>query len=91
MNGAEGNTSSLENIENAIFVFDSEPRNKEIHKRMEKVIRAGCSICIWPNDLPGKDINEMVMNGREDIEQIILNNSYKGLEANLKLMSWRRT
>jgi len=91
MNGAEGDTSSLENIENAIFVFDSEPRNKEIHKRMEKVIRAGCSICIWPNDLPGKDINEMVMNGREDIEQIILNNSYKGLEANLKLMSWRRT
>lgn len=91
MAGAEGNTDALENLENAIFVFDSEPRNKEIHKRMEKVIRSGYSICIWPNDVPGKDINEMYLSGKNDIEQTILNNTYKGLEANLKLMSWRKT
>jgi transcription elongation factor Elf1 len=91
MAGADGSTSGLKHIENAIFVFDSEPRNKEIHKRMEKIIRDGNSICIWPSNVPGKDINEMVLNGASNIEEMILKNSYRGLEANLKLMSWRKT
>lgn len=90
MAGADGNVSGLKNPENAIFVFDSEPRNKEIHKRMEKIIRDGYSICIWPSNLPGKDINEMILNGIEDVEKVILSNTYKGLEANLKLMSWKK-
>jgi transcription elongation factor Elf1 len=90
MAGADGNVSGLKNPENAIFVFDSEPRNKEIHKRMEKIIRDGHSICIWPSNLPGKDINEMILNGIEDVEKVILTNTYKGLEANLKLMSWKK-
>jgi hypothetical protein len=33
----------------------------------------------------------MFMSGKEDIEQTILNNTYKGLTASLKLMSWRKT
>jgi hypothetical protein len=90
MAGADGNVSGLKNPENAIFVFDSEPRNKEIHKRMEKIIRDGHSICIWPSNLPGKDINEMVLSGITDVEKILINNTYKGLEANLKLMSWKK-
>lgn len=90
MAGADGNTAGLKNVENAIFVFDSEPRNKEIHKRMEKIIRDGHSICIWPSNMPAKDINEMVLHGIQDVEQIILNNAYRGLEANLKLMSWKK-
>lgn len=90
MAGADGNLSGLQHLENAIFVFDSEPRNKEIHKRMEKVIREGCSICVWPSNMPAKDINEMHLEGVKDIEKLILANTYKGLEANLKLMSWRK-
>jgi transcription elongation factor Elf1 len=90
MAGADGNVSGLKNPENAIFVFDSEPRNKEIHKRMEKIIRDGYSICIWPSNMPGKDINEMVLNGMTDIEKVLLDNTYKGLEANLKMMSWKK-
>jgi transcription elongation factor Elf1 len=90
MAGADGNVSGLKNVENATFVFDSEPRNKEIHKRMEKIIRDGHSICIWPSNLPGKDINEMVLSGITDVEKILINNTYKGLEANLKLMAWKK-
>lgn len=90
MAGADGNLSGLKNTENAIFVFDCEPRNKEIHKRMEKIIRDGCSICIWPPNMPAKDINEMHLEGVTDIEKLILANTYKGLEASLKLMSWRK-
>lgn len=88
MNGAEGNGNSAN--ENAIYVFDSEPRNKEIHKRMEKVIKNGYSICIWPENLPGKDINDMHLAGL-NVEKLIEDHTYKGLQAELKFQSWRRT
>ena len=91
MAGAEGSTAALENTDNAIFVFDAEPRNKEIHKRMERIIRNGHRICIWPSDVPAKDINEMTLAGLNNVEELIRENTYKGLEANLKLMSWRKT
>jgi len=92
MAGADGNTSALKNAkEKAVFVFDAEPRNKEIHKRMEKVIEQGYKICIWPHDVPGKDINEMILNGCTDVGSIIRSNIYSGLEAKLKLQQWKRT
>jgi hypothetical protein len=62
----------------------------EIHKRMEKVIKAGYKICIWPSDVPGKDINEMHLNGLHDVEKIIENNTYYGLQAELKFAAWRK-
>jgi len=91
MAGADGNVSAFENMDNAVFVFDAEPRNKEIHQRMERVIRQGYKICIWPDNMKGKDINEMVLNGVTDVEQVIKDNTYKGLEANLRLQRWRKT
>jgi len=92
MAGADGNASALQNArEHAVFVFDAEPRNKEIHKRMEKIIEAGYKICIWPTNVPGKDINEMFVNGIADVKRIIDENTYKGLEAKLKLTEWRKT
>lgn len=91
MAGAEGSTAALQNTNNAIFVFDAEPRNREIHKRMEKIIRNGHKICIWPPDVPAKDINEMVLAGSNNVEQIIRDNTYSSLEANLKLLTWRKT
>jgi hypothetical protein len=72
-------------------VFDAEPRNKEIHKRMEKIINNGYKICIWPESVPGKDINEMYLNGMTNIEDTIKKNSYKGLEAKLIFQKWRKT
>jgi hypothetical protein len=92
MNGADGNTSSLKRAENAVFVFDAEPRNREIHKRMEKIIDAGHSIIIWPQDIPGKDINEMVLSGKIScVESLMRTVTYKGLDAKMKFQQWRRT
>lgn len=88
MNGAEGNGNSAN--ENAIYVFDAEPRNKEIHKRMEKVIKNGYKICIWPSDVPGKDINDMHLAGI-NVEKLIEDNTYQGLQAQLKFTAWRKT
>lgn len=91
MAGADGNVNGLENLENAVFVFDNEKRNKEIHKQIEKLIRDGRSICIWPSLIQEKDINDMYLNGIKNVKDIIDRNTFKGLEASLKFISWRRT
>lgn len=90
MAGADGSLNGIENPEKATFVFDNEPRNKEIHKRIERLIRQGMSVCIWPSSITQKDINDMVQGGVKDVESIIRSNTYKGLEANLKLAAWRK-
>lgn len=91
MAGADGNTNGLSNLENAVFVFDNEKRNKEIHKQIEKLITKGNKICIWPSSIEQKDINDMYLSGIRDIKNIIDKNTYSGLEASLKFMSWRKT
>ena len=90
MAGADGNMSGLEHSENCTVVFDNEPRNVEIHKRMEKIIRAGYKICIWPSNILQKDINEMWLSGITNVEEIIQKNTYSGLEATLALSAWRK-
>lgn len=92
MAGADGNVECLHNVkENGIFVFDAEPRNKEIHKRMEKIVSKGYKICVWPCDVAGKDINEMICNGIHNVQDIIKAHTFQGLEANLKLSVWKKT
>jgi transcription elongation factor Elf1 len=91
MVGADGNATGLKNIENGTFVFDAEPRNSEIAKRMEKLIRKGYKVCIWPHNVPGKDINEMWLKGKRDIEKTIKENTFSGLEGQLRLTAWRKT
>ena len=41
-------------------------------------------------ECPWKDINEMVLNGMHNVEEVIRENMYKGLEASLKLTAWRK-
>jgi hypothetical protein len=45
---------------------------------------------IWPDTITQKDINDMVLEGVKDIQKLIDNNTYKGLEARLQLASWKR-
>lgn len=89
MAGASLHLNSLENIENAIFVFDNEPRNEEIHGQMKKIIDLGYKICIWPSWLKEKDINDMVLSGH-DPKKIIDDHTYEGLMAFTKLTEWRK-
>jgi len=74
---------------NFVFVYDNEPRNQQIIDRMSKVIDGNQLIVIWPSDIKEKDINDMVLAGR-DVKQIIQDNTYSGLEAKLKLNIWKK-
>lgn len=92
MAGADGNANGLENVENSIFVFDNEPRNKDIVTRMERCLDKGYKVCIWPKNIVDKDINDMILSDMKsvDIEMIIDQNSYSGLEGKLQLSYWRK-
>jgi transcription elongation factor Elf1 len=95
MAGADGNIEGLEQLENATFVFDIENRNSQIVNRMEKLLNRGYNVCIWPSSVKknGKDINELVLNGLQpvQIQNIIRENTFSGLEGQLKLASWRKS
>jgi len=75
-----------------IFVYDNEPRNKQIVSNMRKTIDMGYKVCIWPDNIGEKDINEMVMAGMHpsQIQHIIDNNVYEGIMATMKLNQWEK-
>ena len=80
--------------DNAILVYDNEPRNKEIIKKMDEVIDLGYRVCIW-NDkriTEYKDINDMIMSGLSESEvvDIINSNTVYGLSAKLQLMEYKK-
>lgn len=87
MCGSDVETSNLEL--DLIYVFDNEPRNKEIVEKYIKTIQSGNKIVIWPSSITQKDINDMVLEGH-DVESIVKLNTYQGLEANLKLTEWKK-
>ncbi len=74
------------------IVYDNEKYSKETVKKMEKAILNGYSVCIWPDNLDQKDINDMVLSGMssEFITHIIKTNTYRDLPAQLRLNQWKR-
>ena len=74
---------------NHIWVFDNEPRNREIVNRISKTIDRGEQVVIWPNHILEKDLNDMVLSGH-DVQSMVESNTYEGLEAKLKFNTWKR-
>ena len=78
--------------EDSIIVVDNQPKNKEVCKIIDKYIKAGRRIVVWPDNILEKDINEMVLAGvlPVNVEDIISNNVFQNLEAELKFINWRK-
>ena len=88
MCGADGDVGKW-GVSTPVWVYDNEPRNKEITTRISNTIDRGDKVVIWPNNVREKDINDMVLAGH-DVQSIVESNVYKGLEANLKFTTWKR-
>lgn len=86
--------STLKVIDEPIFIYDNEPRNKEIVRLMRSTIDGGHRIVIWPSkvDGRGKDVNEMILSGLTEgtLESIIRLNTYSSMVALLKFNQWRK-
>ena len=97
MAGSDGvrviNELAGNNKKNIVFVYDNEPRNKDICKIMDKVIEMGYNTTFWPDHIEQKDINDMVLAGIKpvDIKLIIDNNTYVDLQAKMKMVTWRKS
>lgn len=89
-------TSNIHHITNDrsrfIIVYDNEPRNDEIVKKIEKAIDQGYNVCIWPDTMEEKDINDMVLAGNTPAKlvEIINENVYSGLKAKLRFSEWKK-
>jgi len=88
MCGADADVRTWD-INDPIWIYDNEPRNREIVSRIRKVIARGEKVVIWPTNLKEKDINDMVISGH-DVQSMVELNTYSGLEATLKFTTWKK-
>ena len=88
MCGSDGDVRKW-GIDDPVWVYDNEPRNREIVKRISDNIDRGEKVVIWPSYIEEKDINDMVLGGHNVMEVLKLN-TYFGLKANLKFTTWKR-
>lgn len=75
-----------------VIVYDNEPRNNEIVKKINKAIETGYKVCIWPDHIKEKDINDMVKTGLTGpaIQTIIDENTFSGLAAKMRMQQWSK-
>ena len=86
--GADGDVSKW-GISDCVWIYDNEPRNAEIHRRIEQCISRGDKVVIWPSNIKEKDINDMILSGL-NVQTVIESNTYSGLEAKLKFTTWKK-
>ena len=88
MCGADGDVGKW-GVSTPVWVYDNEPRSKEITSRISSTIAKGDSVVIWPSNVKEKDVNDMVLAGH-DVQSIVESNTYDGLEATLQFTTWKR-
>jgi len=71
-----------------IWVYDNEPRSRQIADKISSAIDRGDKVVIWPSGIEHKDLNEMANYGI-NVKSVVQSNVYQGLEAKLKLSNWK--
>jgi hypothetical protein len=76
----------------AVMVFDNEPRRPQTVMKMLKAAEDGFAVCVWPEYLQQKDINDMILNGRspEHVKQLIDECTCQGRTAIRRINFWKR-
>ena len=71
-----------------IWVYDNEPRSRQITDKISRSIAAGDKVVIWPRSIQQKDLNDMHNSGI-NVKNVVESNVYHGLEAKLQLSNWK--
>ena len=79
-------------IDNAVVVYDNEPRNKNITKAIKGAVMSNLRVCIWPDDLQTKDVNDMIKKGMTmaQVKAVVDSHTFQGLEAEVEFNRWVR-
>lgn len=74
-----------------VYVWDNEPRNREVVHHVEQAIVSRVPVVIWPKGFP-KDINDAVREGHtvSNILQVMKSRTFVGLRAELEFQQWKR-
>ena len=88
MCGSDGDVGKW-GISTPVWVYDNEPRNREIVRRISDTINRSEKVVIWPSNILEKDINDMVLAGH-DVQSVVESNVYSGLKAKLQFNTWKR-
>jgi hypothetical protein len=80
------------NIPDMTLVYDNEPRNKDLVRQIREAIKLNFNVCLLPDRILEKDINDHVLNGKSssDIIAMIDEFTYDGLRAELEFMKWKK-
>jgi DNA primase len=92
---ADSNLESVTSIYDktkVTLVFDNEPRNKEIVKKIDEAIEKHYNVVIWPEMIDSKDINDMVLEGfsPDEIQDIISKHTFVNLRAKAEFINWKK-
>ena len=88
MCGADGDVGRW-GISDPVWVYDNEPRNPDITRRIQSAIESKQTVVIWPDYIQEKDINDMYLAGH-DVQNLVESNMYHGLKAKLQFNTWKR-
>lgn len=80
------------NGENVVLVFDNQPRNKQVVKRVESYVQRGYPMVVWNSNWMYKDINDAVLSGCSisEIEYLLNKSTFKGLALKLAIRDWKK-
>jgi hypothetical protein len=78
--------------EDTVLIFDNQPRNKQVVKRVESFVSRGCAMVIWDSSWDYKDINDAILSGCSSsaVESILNKSTHKGLALKLAIRDWKR-
>jgi DNA primase len=77
---------------NVVLIFDNQPRNKQVVKRVEAFAQRGHAMVIWNSNWTYKDINDAVLSGSSisEIEYLLNKSTFKGLALKLAIRDWKK-
>jgi DNA primase len=90
--------------EHCVVVYDNEPRNSQIIKNMLSATQKQYKVVVWPPSFQYKDVNDYIVaninkpyvdNERvrslgDKLRQLIDDNTFSGLSAELAISQWRQ-
>ena len=72
-----------------VCIFDNEPRSTIAIGKLEGALRSGYKVVIFPDYVVEKDLNEMVLAGR-DVKELVGAYQYSGPAGLLRLNKWKK-
>ena len=72
-----------------VYIYDNEPRNKQITDRMAKHIKSGHSVGLYSLKINSEGHQRYALAGHK-VKSVVKSNCYHGLKLTLKFNEWRK-